>query len=140
MSTMWEKILKSDISIYGGTVPSTNNTSSSFTFEDLKKVPIIDYTDIVHYSSKPEYKRIETIPKNTHIYKRILDFWKRKNLNSLPSFDAIVLVENIAEPTLCWDEKFWEKELFISQEWLKNFINKEELAELTAIRMLGNAK
>jgi len=149
---MWEKILKSDTSIYGDTVSSTNNTSSSFTFEDLKKLPIfedlkklpiIDYTDIVHYSSKPEYKMIGTIPSNTHIYKRILNFWNSTHLNTdyfNSPFDAIVIVENATNPTLHWDARFWEKGLYISQEWLKNFINQKELAELTAIRMLGNAK
>jgi hypothetical protein len=35
---------------------------------------------------------------------------------------------------------FWGRGLFISQKWLKNFINQKELAELVAIRILGNAK
>jgi len=143
---MWEKALKSDISkIYGGAMSTTNKTTSSFTFEDLKNSPIIDYIA----PPKPEYKEIGTIPKNTHIYKRIIKFWiaithtydaSYEKPSEFHLIDKIVIVEGGDTPKEAWDSSLWAKELHITQEWLKNFINKEELAELTAIRMLGNAK
>ena len=99
--------------------------------------------------TKYKDKEIGKIPTNTHVYTRIIKFWisykchNRRELCSMVINDwagKIIIVEGFKAPVEYWNRTFGDKDLYISQEWLKNFITTEELAELTAIRMLGNTK
>jgi len=141
---MWEKVVLSDLAKrYSGTVGATNtntNTSSAVTLEDLKKIPIIDYT-ATSYAIPPTYKKTGTIPPNTHIYKRILvhcNYFRVQRPLMKWYFPTIFIIEGDDLPK---EDPTSASYLFlVSQEWLKRFITPEELVEMTASRMIGNVK
>ena len=96
-------------------------------------------------------KKIGTIPRIAYVYDRILEYWSRfhaikyevppRHLDiNIRYIHSIEIIEGDSLPVEYWDCANLSRIIYISQGWLKYFITPKELADLTAIRMLGDDK
>ena len=134
---MWEDLLNDNL------INSNESTFAGTTTTEYYK------GDFIQGSSLPKDKEIGEIPTNTHVYERIIKYWITHKLDTRINLykdvradwaGKIIIVEGAATPIEYWNDIFTCKNLYVSQGWLKYFISSEELAELTAIRMLGDDK
>lgn len=132
MSSLWEGILELPI-INPNLYNTTSNWYEDGTISNIKNT----YKD----------KNVRIVPKDTVAYKKIIAYWDTKQcledkyLNLFSWIHAIEIVEGNAPPVESIHvDAFKGRILNVSQEWLRNFLNDEDFAELAAKRMLGASK